>query len=128
MKLRKSTDKDRRGLKLATQRMLDMCGGQDSSASVTRINQRTLSDYANTGNERHADSFMPVDVLADLVLDCKARGEVAPLLSALCELGGGRFERVAARTNTCDAIALVDSVLKQTMELRDRLIDQEAAE
>ncbi|MCV0424163.1 MAG: hypothetical protein K5905_01700 [Roseibium sp.] len=34
---------------------------------------------------------MPVDVLADLTLDCKVRGEVLSLLSALCDLAGGAF-------------------------------------
>jgi hypothetical protein len=105
---RPTSDSARRQLKLATQRTVQMCGGQDSAAMVTRVGRNTLSDYANTGNERHKDSHMPVDVLADLMLDCRDRGEVAPLLVALCELAGGTFVRVPEpdRSNTAQQLEL----------------------
>lgn len=91
---RPTTERDRRSLKLATQRTVQMAGGQDNAASVTRVGRNTLSDYSNTGNERHQDTFMPVDVLADLIRDRREAGEVAPLLVALCDIGGGTFVRV----------------------------------
>ncbi len=96
---RATSDKDRRRLKLATQRTTCLCGGQESAACVTRVNPKTISDYANTGNDRHVDTFMPVDVLADLILDRRAAGEVAPLLTQLCELAGGVFVPTPEVTN-----------------------------
>ncbi|MBG6178327.1 hypothetical protein IWQ55_006184 [Labrenzia sp. EL_208] len=92
--LRKTSESQRRRLKLNTQRTVELCGSQDFVSEITRVAAKTLSDYANTSSERHQDTFMPVDVLADLILDSKARGEVPPLLAALCELAGGTFVRV----------------------------------
>lgn len=91
---RHTSDKDRRALKLATQRTVSLCGGQESSAMITRVSPKTLSDYANTGNERHCDTFMPVDVMTDLIVDRRLAGEVAPLLEALCSVAGGTFVRM----------------------------------
>ena len=114
---RQTTREQRRGLKIATLRTVQMCGGQDFSATVTRVHSKTLSDYGNTGNERHKDTFIPVDVLADLVLDCAERGEVAPLLEQLCELAGGRFERVQGD----DTHHLIDSIERDLSRLRERV-------
>ncbi|MEP3049444.1 MAG: hypothetical protein ABJL55_16470 [Roseibium sp.] len=124
---RKTSPALRKRLKIATQRTLEDCGAQEFIAPVTRVSQKTLSDYQNTENDRHEDTFMPVDVLADLILDCKGRGEIAPLLTYLCELAGGAFVQVPADTAPDDAVALVDGALKQMMTLRDCLVDGEGA-
>ncbi|WP_029066540.1 hypothetical protein [Labrenzia sp. DG1229] len=88
------SEQTRQKLKVATHRSVRQAGGLDAFAEVTRVGRKTLNDYSNTGNERHQDTFMPVDVLADLILDVKDRGEVPPLLTYLCELAGGAFVRV----------------------------------
>ncbi|QFT31785.1 hypothetical protein FIV00_14935 [Labrenzia sp. THAF82] len=121
---RRTTDTDRRGLKIATQRTVQMCGGQDYSATVTRVHSKTLSDYGNTGNERHGDTFMPVDVFADLVIDCAERGEVAPMLERLCELAGGRFVRVHGD----GLLAITEEIMRQAKALQDHVSNGEAAE
>ncbi|KZK80903.1 hypothetical protein PsAD46_03951 [Pseudovibrio sp. Ad46] len=111
MKLERPTgDKDRRAIKQATHRTTALCGGQESAAMITRVNPKTLSDYGNTGNPRHTDVFMPVDVLADMILDRREAGEIAPLLAQLCELGGGVFvpvPEVCQKTNALD-LGVVD--------------------
>ena len=83
---RPTTEKDRRGLKLATQRTVQLSGGQDSAASITRVGRNTLSDYSNTGNPRHEDTFIPVDVLADLI-------EFVIAVSSICG-GSGNCTRI----------------------------------
>lgn len=124
MSLRATSNHVRRDLKLATQRSIQLCGGQDSAASVTRVGRATLSDYANTGNERHQDTFIPADVLADLIVDCAERGEVAPILERLCELAGGRFVRVHGD----GLVVMAEEIIRQAEALRDRVSNGEAAE
>ncbi|WP_299482011.1 hypothetical protein [uncultured Roseibium sp.] len=87
-------DPIRQMLKVSTHRSVKQAGGLDAFADITRVGRKTLNDYSNTGNDRHRETFMPVDVLADLILDVKERGEVPPLLIVLCELAGGTFVRV----------------------------------
>jgi hypothetical protein len=125
---RKTTEKDRRALKLAIQRTVDLCGGQAYAASITRVNQQTLSDYCNTGKPRHRDTFMPVDVFADLILDCLARDENTPLLDFLCALAGGQFVRQSEDEKINEVIPILDDVLKGVMTVRDRLQAQGIAE
>ncbi|MEO0955765.1 MAG: hypothetical protein AAFY12_12285 [Pseudomonadota bacterium] len=125
MSLGRSTTKEqRRKLKIATQRTAQMCGGYDTASLVTRVHLKTLSDYGNLGNERHEDTFIPVDVLADLIIDCAERGEVAPLLEQLCELAGGRFERVQGD----GAHHLIESLQRDLSKLRDQISQAEAVE
>lgn len=83
-----------RQIKIATQRSIELCGGQESTATITRVGRNTLSDYSNTGSERHQATYMPVDVLADIILDRKQSGEVPALLHELCRLSGGRFVKL----------------------------------
>ncbi len=129
MKLERPTsDKDRRAIKQATHRTTSLCGGQESAAIITRVNPKTLSDYGNTGNSRHTDVFMPVDVLADMILDRRAAGETAPLLAQLCELGGGVFvpvPEVGKETNAVD-LGVVD--LSQKLLNLVALLTQSLAE
>ncbi|MBG6205408.1 hypothetical protein IWQ49_000052 [Labrenzia sp. EL_126] len=124
MKLeRPTTSGNRRRLKVATQRSVHMSGGQDAVSLITRVNQQTLSDYSNTGNERHKDSFMPVDVLADLIVDSAQRDEVTPLLELLCELAGGRFEHVrGGRPHE-----LIDTLQRDLSKLREQIEGQEVS-
>lgn len=91
---RKNLDPVRERLKIATHRSVKLAGGLDAFAEVTRVGRKTIHDYSNTGNERHQDTFMPVDVFADLIQDMKERGEVPPLLVALCDLAGVSCVRV----------------------------------
>ncbi|KZL17513.1 hypothetical protein [Pseudovibrio sp. WM33] len=111
MKLdRPTSDKNRRAIKQATHRTTSLCGGQESAALITRVNPKTLSDYGNTGNPRHLDTFMPVDVLADMILDRREAGESTPLLAELCELAGGVFVPVpeVCRKTTAVDLRVVD--------------------
>ncbi|WP_298958432.1 hypothetical protein [uncultured Roseibium sp.] len=121
---RATNSEQRRALKIATQRTAQMCGGYDCAAAVTRVHLKTLSDYGNTGNDRHEDTFIPADVLADLIVDCAERGEVAPILERLCELAGGRFVRVHGD----GLLALVDDLQRNVETLRDRVSNGEAVE
>lgn len=114
---RSTTKAQRRALKVATQRTAQMCGGYDTASAVTRVHLKTLSDYGNCGNERHEDTFIPVDVLADLVIDCAQRDEVAPLLELLCKLAGGRFERVQGDCTH----HLIDSIERDLSRLREQV-------
>lgn len=69
------------GLKAATRAMVrDGFGTQAAAASATRVGQGQISDYCSTAPEQ-AETFMPVDILADLVAES---GETA-LLKALAE-------------------------------------------
>jgi len=115
---------DLRALKVTTQRTVRLCGGQDSAASITRVSRQQLSDYCNTENDRHRDTFVPADVMADLIVDCAERGEVAPLLETLCALAGGRFVPVRGD----GALDLIDDILRAAMAARDRLEQGEGGE
>ncbi len=121
---RATTCADRHALKLATKRTIRMCGGQESASEITRVGAKTLSDYSNTGNERYDETFIPLDVLADLAKDCAESGEVAPIIEKLCELAGGRFVRVHG-----DGVQdLLDDLDRATTALRSRVATREAAE
>lgn len=114
MKLpRPTSDIDRRALKTATARLLDQCGGRESAAVVTRVSHQTLSDYANTGNERHQDSFMPADILLDLARDRSSAGEVSALLQELCRMAGGAFVPLAPKASSGVWAGQVASVVKE---------------
>ncbi|UES51600.1 hypothetical protein [Roseibium aggregatum] len=114
---RRSTEDMRLALKVATRRTVQMCGSQDAAAMITRVGPKTLSDYGNAGDPRHGETFMPIDVLLDLAIDCREGGEVAPLIEKLCELAGGRFVRV----HEGGPQDLIDSALRDLMTLRKRL-------
>jgi len=92
-----------RRIKIATQRSIELCGGQESTATITRVGRNTLSDYSNTGSERHQATYMPVDVLADIILDRKQSGEVPALLHELCRLAGGRFVKLPEPDTSANA-------------------------
>jgi hypothetical protein len=121
---RRTTEKIRHALKIATKRTVQACGSQDSAASITRVGPKTLSDYGNTGEPRHAELFMPVDVLADLIIDCREGGEVAPLLETLCELAGGRFVPVTGSGRR----DLVETIMRAAVQLHGLEETQDAAE
>jgi hypothetical protein len=56
------------GLKSATALFIKRAfGNQALAAANTRVEQTTLSDYANTTNPAKAEHFMPVDILIDLI-------------------------------------------------------------
>ena len=80
-----------RQLKVHTDHSIRKAGGLDAFEVLTRVGRKTLHDYGNTGNGKHRDTFMPVDVLADLIADMRGRGEVPSLLTYLCDLAGGVF-------------------------------------
>lgn len=79
-------------------------GKQHVAAEFTRVEQQTISDYGST-NPRHAETFMPVDVLLDLI---KASGnnsllkyladQSGCLLVPLPQGGMGEVEKRTART------------------------------
>jgi len=54
-------------LKTATQQFIDDAfGTQTLAAKATRVGQSAISDYGNRGPEQ-AETFMPIDVMLDLV-------------------------------------------------------------
>ncbi|WP_421782660.1 hypothetical protein [Kiloniella litopenaei] len=64
-----------------TRRLVEAVGGGKEAASLTRVNETSISNYLNINHEQ----FMPADVVADLE---RVAGE--PLLSGLiAELSGG---------------------------------------
>lgn len=64
----------------ATRHLVRSSGGQEAAASITRVRHQALSDYGNKGK----DQFIPVDVVADLMLDS---GDIA-LLQAVARMIG----------------------------------------
>lgn len=68
---RQLPSRDYEALKAATHRLVEMCGGPASAAQgVSRVASKgTLSRYGSTAPE-HAETFAPIDVIADLEADC----------------------------------------------------------
>lgn len=65
------------GLKAATGLFIKGAfGNQALAAANTRVEQTTLSDYANTTNPAKAEHFMPIDVMLDLM---RASGDTSLL-------------------------------------------------
>ena len=83
---RATSDHQRAALKGLVRRQVKACHGQESTASITRVGAKTLSDYGNAHTAKYADIHMPLDVLMDLTLD---GGPVA--LIGLCRMAGGAF-------------------------------------
>ncbi|MEO9670095.1 MULTISPECIES: phage regulatory CII family protein [Alphaproteobacteria] len=89
---RQTTDEQRRLLKLATRRAVKLGGGQEAVAAITRVTPQTINDYTNSQNQRHNDTFVPLDVLMDLILDAADEaGRVSPILEEICRQSGGSF-------------------------------------
>ncbi len=63
---RKTNLDDLQAVKAATRRLVDICGGQESAASITRVSHQTISRYRLADR---ADDFIPADVLLDLEKD-----------------------------------------------------------
>lgn len=55
-------DRERRGLKTVSHSLVDLAGGVDAAASVTRVGRTVLCDYSRPGQPH----FMPIDVAHDL--------------------------------------------------------------
>ena len=107
---RHTTDEDRAELKAATRHSL-RAAKANSFAHVTRVDEARLSKY---GSLAHDDSFMPVDVLADLQGEF-GRGVSSPLLEALVRQAG--FRLVPLDDNGGEGESLdVDDVSSQLKE------------
>jgi F0F1-type ATP synthase membrane subunit c/vacuolar-type H+-ATPase subunit K len=74
-------DLDRRRLRRAARQQIKASGGLEAAAGYCRASVSLLGFYHNLNRD---DYYMPVDVLASLMLDS---GE-APLLRALAEVAG----------------------------------------
>jgi len=83
---RHATEEDRAELKAATRHSLRVAKAT-AFAQVTRVDEAQLSKY---GSLAHGESFMPVDVLADLQGEF-GRGVASPLLEALARQAGFRL-------------------------------------
>jgi hypothetical protein len=68
----------RQGLKVLADRLISAAGGPEKAALVTRVERPALSKYRSPHAD-HADSFMPLDVAAELTLDTAER--VGPLVA-----------------------------------------------
>jgi len=56
-------------IKLKTRELIKQAGGQDSAATITRVNTAMLGHY---GNLNRPDSFITADVIADLEKDARS--------------------------------------------------------
>lgn len=81
MTLRRLAARVYASLKAKTRKTVDSLGKQANAAEVTRVEQQHISDYCSINRP---GSFMPVDVLADL-LDA---GADPALLAELADLAG----------------------------------------
>jgi hypothetical protein len=82
---------EKRALKRATVETLKGVGGVDAAANYCRPGKSQLSDY---GNENRPDSFMPLDVIADLEPLARDREGSPHITHLLCQLMGGVFVAV----------------------------------
>lgn len=98
---RKTTQTLLMRIKAATRRLYDACGGQESAAMVTRVNQQALSRY---GSVNEGGAYIPVDVALDLMLDS---GDVG-LLKVMADAAGYHLvekERSARADNVINLVA-----------------------
>ena len=75
-------------LKRATSEMVKGVGGVEAGAGFCRVGKSQLADY---GNVSRADSFVPVDVIADLEPLARDRAGWPHVTQALCQRMGGVF-------------------------------------
>lgn len=87
--------RDYAALKTAFSRQMEAIGGQTAAAALTRVGQRTLSTYANLGDD-FAFTFAPTDVVADLEAEAVSRGGRPLVSECLAGLAGFALERRAA--------------------------------
>lgn len=114
-------------LKAATRSMVRVAGGQEAAASVTRVGAKTLSDYGNTA-ERHESTFMPVDVLVDLLLDARDSDAHVPLLDCLCEIAGGRFVHLPSTGEFAgDVLPEIDRAMEALKQARQQIAGDASA-
>ena len=107
---RHTTDEDRAELKAATRHSLRVAKA-NAFAHVTRVDEAQLSKYGSLG---HGESFMPVDVLADLQGEFGA-GIASPLLEALARQAGFKLVPLDDDGGTGEALD-VDDVSSQIKE------------
>lgn len=82
-------------LKKAVAVLIKYCGGSDSASMIggCRVARQTLATYASF-DEKHAATFMPIDVLAALLVDYVVGGQFdknsgyLPVLSDIAEITG----------------------------------------
>ncbi len=79
---------EKRALKRATMETLRGVGGVEAAAAFCRPGKSQLSDY---GNENRPDSFMPLDVIADLEPLARDREGSPHILHLLCQMMGGVY-------------------------------------
>lgn len=60
---------DYHGLKAATRQLLKTAGGGNEGARITRVGQQVLSNYGSPSDD-HVERFAPIDVIADLEVEC----------------------------------------------------------
>jgi len=75
-------------LKRATAEMTKGVGGVEAGADFCRVGKSQLADY---GNVNKADSFVPLDVIADLEPLARDRAGWPHVTQALCIRMGGTF-------------------------------------
>ena len=85
----------KRQLKAATRALLDASGGQDAAALSCRVGQQTLSNYAHL---QMPDSFMPLDVVADLEHALNTAPDAPVVTRTLVRLHGGAYVQLPRAT------------------------------
>ncbi|OAB57514.1 hypothetical protein AY599_23600 [Leptolyngbya valderiana BDU 20041] len=89
--LRPTAPADRRRIKAATRRLVDLAGGVTSAEQITRVKAPALSKFGSVSDPQ----FMPVDVVADLEADIGS-----PVVTALLAgMQGYQLTSRAGRTH-----------------------------
>ena len=96
---------DNLALKRATSEMTKGVGGVEAGAEFCRVGKSQLADY---GNANRADSFVPLDVIADLEPLARDRAGWPHVTQALCRRMGGTF--VALPDAPMSASGLLDAM------------------
>lgn len=100
-------------LKAATRRLIRECGGTDATAQITRVSRASLGNYQNNGL---LDTFMPIDVVADLETDI---GQ-AVVTRTLAECNSGYFTPVRRAASPGNLTSHLSSTGKEFADVFER--------
>lgn len=112
--------RDYERLRTATADLLvDGGGSARRAAEHTRVSHQQLGNYVSDRPE-HDETFMPIDIVADLEAEAVSRGRRALVTETLAELSGHRLVRIdAAGLPGRDEAALLKSAKETTEALSD---------
>lgn len=116
---RQLPDRDYQALKAATRQLVNSAGGTVAAAAVTRGDHQNISRYGSAHPD-NVDRFMPIDVLADLEIEC----EQPVLTKELARLSGHLLVPVPKVVRSGTALGMITAkALKETSEVFVALAD-----